>query len=106
MLGLLSKQETPVSAVGHVNIKMDGIREIDYIVPSIENVDMVFMEDSMKYLTLEQDKFMRQYLTAAGIANDKLDLEDENPFSDMCYVLVQFDEALSKFGLEEELEHE
>lgn len=72
--GTLSELNTgePVFYIKH---HMDGEKEAKYHVNFIDLLDRVFTKDGLRFLSIEQEQFMKLFFKEAGIVTDRLNDE-------------------------------
>jgi len=76
---------------------MDGTRQVKYHVNLIDLLERVFLNDGIRFLSLEQERFISEYLNEGGIVTDKIKSEDSEPFKDMDIVFKQLDDFLGSY---------
>ena len=76
---------------------MDGTRQVKYHVNLIDLLDRVFTNDGMRFLSLEQERFISEFLKEAGTATNKIKANDNNPYEDMDSVFKQLDDFLGSY---------
>ena len=88
---------------------MDGSKEAIYHVNLVRLLDRVFTRDSMKHLSIEQERYISKFFEQAGKANDKIDSNNSDidtsnnvdPYAEMDDVMRQLDNFLgSYFGVD------
>ena len=82
---------------------IDGSKEAVYHPSLIHILDKVFLKDSLKYLSIEQERFIAKFFKEAGIVTNLLNegLIGEDLYKDMDEVMYQLDNFLgSYFGVE------
>ena len=82
---------------------MDGSKEAVYHLSLIHILDRVFLKDNLRYLSIEQERFMEKFFEEAGIVTNLLNegLIGEDLYKDMDEVMYQLDNFLgSYFGVE------
>ena len=82
---------------------MDGSKEAIYHVNLVYLLDDVFTKNNIKYLSIEQERYVAKFLQEAGKVNDKIieGTENVDPYENMDDVMRQLDNFLgSYFGVD------
>lgn len=94
--GLLSEVNT-ADTIFHTRYSMDGTVEAKFHHNLLALMNMVFLLDSMKILSVEQQRFVSMFLSQAHTANLAIDNNADDPFADMADVMKQFDNFLGSY---------
>ena len=76
---------------------MDGHTEANFFSDWIKLLDIVFTENDMQYLTIEQQRFLERYLNQGNIVDKKLIAKDANPYKNLDITLKEFDNFLGSY---------
>lgn len=88
-----------------VNEEMNGERNAVYHVNIISLLDRVFVLNSLKFLSIEQERYMTKFFNQAHEVNNVLDNNrinetNDNPYENMDRIMKQLDNFLgSYFGV-------
>ena len=94
--GTLSEINTG-SPVFYVKHHMDGSKEAIYHVNLIDLLDRVFVLDGLRFLSIEQERFVSRFINQAGTATNAIKSGTTNPFSNMDEVYKQLDDFLGSY---------
>lgn len=81
----------------YIKVHMDGVKEARFHVNFIDLLDRVFVHDGLKFLSIEQERFITKFFEEAGIVTDKLKNGNENPYIDLDEVFVYLDDFLGSY---------
>ena len=78
---------------------MDGNKEAIYHVNLVYLLDDVFTKNNIKYLSIEQERYIAKFLQEGGEVNDKINegTEDVDPYENMDNVMRQLDNFLGSY---------
>lgn len=78
---------------------MDGNKEAIYHVNLVYLLDDVFTKNNIKYLSIEQERYISKFLQEGGEVNDKINegTEDVDPYENMDNVMRQLDNFLGSY---------
>ena len=78
---------------------MDGNKEAIYHVNLVYLLDDVFTKNNIKYLSIEQERYITKFLQEGGKVNDKINegTEDVDPYENMDNVMRQLDNFLGSY---------
>lgn len=76
---------------------MDGTRQVKYHVNLIDLLDRVFLNDGMRFLSLEQERFISEYLNEGGVVTDRIKSSHATPYKDMDIIFEQLDDFLGSY---------
>ena len=78
---------------------MDGNKEAIYHVNLVYLLDDVFTKNNIKYLSIEQERYITKFLQEGGEVNDKINegTEDVDPYENMDNVMRQLDNFLGSY---------
>ena len=78
---------------------MDGSKEAIYHVNLIYLLDNVFTKNNIKYLSIEQERYIAKFLQEGGKVNDKINegTEGVDPYENMDNVMRQLDNFLGSY---------
>ena len=94
--GTLSEVNTG-DAVFYVKHKMDGSNRAVFHFNLIDLLNRVFVDDGMRYLSIEQERFLSKFFKEAGIVTDRINAKDENPYRGMDEVFKQLDNFIGSY---------
>jgi hypothetical protein len=104
-LGTPEFQKNPLSELNtadpifSIKEAMDGSKEAIYHVNLIFLMDKVFTRDNLRFISIDQERFMSKFFNEAGIATDALH-SGTDPYANMDDVMIQLDNFLgSYFGV-------
>lgn len=94
--GTLSEINTgnPVFYVKH---HMDGSKETVYHVNLIDLLDRVFTKDGLRFLSMNQERFMAKFFEQAGVVTDRINGSHATPYADLDTVFQQLDDFLGSY---------
>ena len=81
----------------YVKQHINGKDEIKYHVNLIDLLDKVFMYDGIKFLSPEQEKFIKMFFVQAGEVIDKVNSQQSNPFENIDDEYLALDKFLSNY---------
>jgi hypothetical protein len=102
-LGVSEPQKNALSEINtgnpvmYIKHHMDGSREIKFHVNLIDQLDKVFTKDGLRFLSIDQERFMSKFFEQAGIVTDRLDASDSQPYKDLDSVFKQLDDFLGSY---------
>ena len=78
---------------------MDGNKEAIYHVNLVYLLDDAFTKNNIKYLSIEQERYIAKFLQEGGEVNDKINkgTEDVDPYENMDNVMRQLDNFLGSY---------
>ena len=94
--GTLSEINTG-SPVFYVKHHMDGSKETVYHVNLIDLLDRVFTKDGLRFLSIDQERFMSKFFKQAGIVTDLLNSESSTPYAGLDEAFQQLDDFLGSY---------
>ena len=78
---------------------MDGNKEAIYHVNLVYLLDGVFTKNNIKYLSIEQERYIAKFLQEGGKVNDKINegTKDVDPYESMDNAMRQLDNFLGSY---------
>ena len=102
-LGVSEPQKNPLSELNtadpifFVKEHMDGSKKAIYHVNIIYLMDKVFVRDNLRFLSIDQERFMSKFFNEAGVVTDGLKSNSSNPYSNMDEIMLQLDSFLGSY---------
>lgn len=81
----------------YIKHHLDGTCEVKYHVNIIDILERVFTGDAMRYLSIEQERFMSRFFKQADSATKLLNSGSATPFKDLDEVFKQLDNFLGSY---------
>lgn len=94
--GTLSELNS-ADSIFYIKHHMDGTKESKYHVNIIDLLDRVFTGDAMRYLSIDQERFMTRFFNQADSATKLLNSSSTTPFKDLDDVFKQLDDFLGSY---------
>lgn len=94
--GTLSEINTgnPMFYIKH---HMNGSKETVYHVNLIDLLDRVFAKDGLRFLSIDQERFISKFFEQAGVVTDKIRNEENNPYEDLDEAFLYLDDFLGSY---------
>lgn len=102
-LGVSEPQKNPLSELNtadpifFVKEHMDGSKKAIYHVNIVYLMDKVFVRDNLRFLSIDQERFMSKFFNEAGVVTDGLKSNSSNPYSNMDEIMLQLDSFLGSY---------
>ena len=102
-LGASEPQKNPLSELNtadpifFVKEHMDGSKKAIYHVNIVYLMDKVFVRDNLRFLSIDQERFMSKFFNEAGVVTDGLKSNSSNPYSNMDEIMLQLDSFLGSY---------
>ena len=102
-LGVSEPQKNPLSELNtadpifFVKEHMDGSKKAIYHVNTVYLMDKVFVRDNLRFLSIDQERFMSKFFNEAGVVTDGLKSNSSNPYSNMDEIMLQLDSFLGSY---------
>ena len=102
-LGVSEPQKNPLSELNtadpifFVKEHMDGSKKPIYHVNTVYLMDKVFVRDNLRFLSIDQERFMSKFFNEAGVVTDGLKSNSSNPYSNMDEIMLQLDSFLGSY---------
>lgn len=102
-LGVSEPQKNPLSELNtadpifFVKEHMDGSKKAIYHVNIVYLMDKVFVRDNLRFLSIDQERFMSKFFNEAGVVTDRLKGNSSNPYSNMDEIMLQLDSFLGSY---------
>ena len=77
--------------------RMDGSKKAIYYFNLISLLDEVFLKDSSRFFSIDQERFMSKFFNEAGVVTDRLKGNSSNPYSNMDEIMLQLDSFLGSY---------
>ena len=94
--GTLSEVNTGDS-VFYVKHRMDGKDHAVFNFNLIDLLNRVFVDDGMRYLSIEQERFLSKFFTQADVVTKKINASDSNPYKGLDEVYKQLDNFIGSY---------
>ena len=94
--GTLSEVNTG-NAVFYVKHKMDGSNRAVFHFNLIDLLNRVFTDDGMRYLSIEQERFLSKFFNQANVVTNRINNKVENPYKDMDEIYKQLDNFIGSY---------
>ena len=94
--GTLSEVNTG-SAIFYDKHKMNGKDHAVFHFNLIDLLNRVFVDDGMRYLSIEQERFLSKFFKQADIVTKKLNANDSDPYKGLDDVYKQLDNFLGSY---------
>ena len=94
--GTLSEVNTG-SPVMYLKHHMDSSIEAKFHVNLIDQLGRVFVQDGLRFLSIDQERFMSKFFEQAGEVTDRLNAHDSQPYKDLEDVFKQLDDFLGSY---------
>lgn len=94
--GTLSELNS-ADSIFYIKHYMNGTKEAKYHVNFIDLLDRVFTGDAMRYLSIDQERFMYRFFKQADSATKLLNSGSATPFKDLDEVFKQLDDFLGSY---------
>lgn len=85
-------------AIYHVKEHLDGSQEAMFHPKLLLLLEDMFKYNSMKFLSLEQERFLHMFFNQAHTVTEAMRNEVEDPFQDMAELMKQFDNFLGSYS--------
>ena len=76
---------------------MDGSKKAIYYFNLISLLDEVFLKDSSRFLSIDQERFMRKFFDEANTVTGCLNNNVANPYNYMSEIMLQLDSFLGSY---------
>ena len=76
---------------------MYGEKDTVYHVNLVYLLDKVFTNDTLNFLSMEQENYMKMFFKEAGIVTDALNKPEEHPYNTMTKAMLQLDNFLGNY---------
>ena len=102
-LGVSEPQKNPLSELNtadpifFVKEHMGGSKKAIYHVNIVYLMDKVFVRDNLRFLSIDQERFMSKFFNEAGVVTDGLKSNSSNPYSNMDEIMLQLDSFLGSY---------
>ena len=102
-LGASEPQKNPLSELNtadpifFVKEYMDGSKKAIYHVNIVYLMNKVFVRDNLRFLSIDQERFMSKFFNEAGVVTDRLKSNSSNPYSNMDEIMLQLDSFLGSY---------
>ena len=77
--------------------RMDGSKKAIYYFNLISLLDEVFLKDSSRFLSIDQERFMRKFFDEANAVTGCLNNNVANPYNYMSEIMLQLDSFLGSY---------
>ena len=77
--------------------RMDGSKKAIYYFNLISLLDEVFLKDSSRFLSIDQERFMRKFFDEANTVTGCLNNNVANPYNYMSEIMLQLDSFLGSY---------
>lgn len=102
-LGVSEPQKNPLSELNTadpiflITERMDGSKKAIYYFNLISLLDEVFLKDSSRFFSIDQERFMRKFFDEANTVTGCLNNNVANPYSYMSKIMLQLDSFLGSY---------
>ena len=102
-LGVSEPQKNPLSELNtadpifFVKEHMDGSKKAIYHVNIVYLMDKVFVRDNLRFLSIDQERFMSKFFNEAGVVTNGLKSNSSNTYSNMDEIMLQLDSFLGSY---------
>ena len=102
-LGVSEPQKNPLSELNTaepiflITERMDGSKKAIYYFNLISLLDEVFLKDSSRFLSIDQERFMRKFFDEANTVTGCLNNNVANPYNYMSEIMLQLDSFLGSY---------
>ena len=77
--------------------RMDGSKKAIYYFNLISLLDEVFLKDSSRFFSIDQERFMRKFFDEANTVTGCLNNNVANPYNYMSEIMLQLDSFLGSY---------
>ena len=77
--------------------RMDGSKKAIYYFNLISLLDEVFLKDSSRFLSIDQERFMRKFFDEANTVTGCLNNNVANPYNYISEIMLQLDSFLGSY---------
>ena len=102
-LGVSEPQKNPLSELNTaepiflITERMDGSKKAIYYFNLISLLDEVFLKDSSRFFSIDQERFMRKFFDEANTVTGYLNNNVANPYNYMSEIMLQLDSFLGSY---------
>lgn len=102
-LGVSEPQKNPLSELNTaepiflITERMDGSKKAIYYFNLISLLDEVFLKDSSRFFSIDQERFMRKFFDEANTVTGCLNNNVANPYNYMSEIMLQLDSFLGSY---------
>lgn len=94
--GTLSELNT-ADYIFYTKHHLDGTKETKFHVNLIDLLDRVFLEDALRYLSIDQERFIEKFCKQADSVTKLINSDSDNPYKNMDDVFKQLDSFLGGY---------
>ena len=81
----------------YIKHHMDGTKEVKFHVNFIDLLERVFTGDALRYLSIDQERFMSRFFKQADSVTKLINSDSATPFKDLDEVFKQLDDFLGSY---------
>ena len=102
-LGVSEPQKNPLSELNTaepiflITERMDGSKKAIYYFNLISLLDEVFLKDSSRFFSIDQERFMRKFFDEANTVTGCLNNNVANPYNYISEIMLQLDSFLGSY---------